>query len=256
MHNSSNKDIELITVEDLFFSYGEEEVLSNINLSIKGREYVGILGPNGAGKSTLIKIILGLLNPTKGSVKIFGKKPEEFTEKHKISYVAQTAINFDINFPATVLEVVLMGRYAKKGLFRGLDTDDKKHAEAALKHVEMWEYRNRLIGDLSGGQKQRIFIARALVSDPEIIFLDEPTTGIDAQTENEFYNLLRKLNSEFGLTLILVSHDTDRVIAETNRIICVDHRLVCDVGSKEFAHDERYKNIFEETYKHVHHPHA
>jgi zinc transport system ATP-binding protein len=204
----------IIEVNNVSFSYDNENVLKNINFQVHKGDYLGIVGPNGAGKTTLIKVMLGLLKPNYGSVKIL---------TNKIGYVPQKAISFDENFPATAKEVVAMGNFK-----------NKKSVEGAIEKVGMLEFKNKLIGELSGGQQQRIFIARALAADPDIIFLDEPTTGIDHKSQEEFYNLLRILNEQMGLTLVLVSHDIEKVLKEVMHVACIDHTLVCHSSPKDY----------------------
>lgn len=202
-------------MRDVSFSYGEHEVLEKIDLDIHRGDYLGVVGPNGAGKTTLLKIILGLLKPSSGSVKLMGK----------VGYVPQKATNFDTNFPATAYEVVLMGTYPQRGLFARVTDTDRANARKALEEVDMWEYRNRLIGKLSGGQQQRVFIARALAAEPEIIFLDEPTSGVDQKAQADFYHLLKRLNEKNGLTLVLVSHDIEAAKHDSMHIAHVNKTL-------------------------------
>jgi zinc transport system ATP-binding protein len=224
----------IVEVKDVYFSYDKEEVLKDITLDIHKGDYIGIVGPNGAGKTTFIKIVLGLLSPQKGSVRLFGKDIKEFKDWAKIGYVPQKATNFDVNFPATVKEVVTMGRYSNKGLFKRITGEDYKIVKEALKQVDMLDYEDKLIGDLSGGQQQRVFIARALAGKPEIIFLDEPTTGVDKQSQDEFYSLLKKLSEELDLTLVLITHDIERLLKEVMHIVCIDHTLFCHTSPEEF----------------------
>lgn len=223
-----------IEISHVSFSYGDAEVLHDITFAIHKGDYLGLVGPNGAGKTTLLRIMLGLLTPQTGRVMLFGTDARQFRDWSKIGYVPQKALHFDARFPATVFEVVLMGRSALRGLFRRFTKEDRMAAAAVLKTAEMWEYRDRLIGDLSGGEQQRVFIARALVTSPEIIFLDEPTTGVDAKSQEEFYALLRKLNQESQATLVLISHDIDRVVREAMHIACIDHTLVCHGSPEEY----------------------
>lgn len=226
----------IIELDGVSFSYTKgQDILHNISFTINAGDYTGIVGPNGAGKTTLLRIMLGLMRPQSGTVKLFGTELRSFRDWPRVGYVPQKVTNFDANFPATVAEVVLMGRFSRRGVGRGMTRDDREHAHAALEKVNMTEYADRLIGDLSGGQQQRVFIARALAADPEVIFLDEPTTGVDERTEQEFYALLHKLNHELGLTLVLVSHDLDRISHEAAHIICVNRTLVCDLPASEFA---------------------
>ncbi len=192
----------IIELQNVSFSYTNELVLKDITLSIHKGDYLGIVGPNGGGKSTFLKIILGLLKPNTGTVKL---------NTQNIGYVPQKT-NFDFNFPITAREVVAMGLYGKKGLFKFLGKSDFEKIDQALEQVNMQKFGGRRIGDLSGGQQQRIFIARTIVSDPEVIFLDEPTVGVDNETRNSFFELLKKLNDELNLTLVLITHDMDVIL--------------------------------------------
>ncbi len=246
----------IVEVERVSFSYGTDEVLTDITLNIHKGDYLGVIGPNGAGKTTLLKIMLGIIVPSRGSVKIFGTDIKEFNEWEKIGYVPQQATHFDANFPATVREAVLMGRYGRRGLLRKTNQEDRDAAMAALQQVGLGEYKDRLIGDLSGGQQQRVFIARALAGRPEIIFLDEPTTGVDQATQDEFYALLRKLNREFRLTLILISHDIERVAKEAMHIACIDRTLICHTSPEEFFKSDpscQCARILQKDITHNHH---
>ncbi|MBI3251451.1 MAG: metal ABC transporter ATP-binding protein [Candidatus Andersenbacteria bacterium] len=219
--------VNILSCRDVCFSYGIEDVLHDVNVVIQRGEYIGIVGPNGGGKTTLIKIFLGLLKPMCGFVQIFDQDISAFKDWPKIGYVPQKATNFDPNFPATVREVVLMGRYARRGLLRRVTAEDEGKAQDALSKVDMGAFSSRLIGDLSAGQQQRVFIARALASEPEVLILDEPTAGVDESTQKEFYALLRRLNTQHGITLILISHDLDVVGKQASRIIYVN-RTVTD----------------------------
>jgi len=207
----------LISLKNVSFKYENTLILNNVNFEIEKGDYVTIIGPNGGGKTTLLKLILGFIKPYEGEIKI----P---IEKKKIGYVPQKAVNFDQNFPATVSEVVAMGRIANKGLIKMLNKEDYDKIETALKFVEMWDKKDEKIGELSGGQQQRVFIARALCSEPEILILDEPTTGIDSKSRDNFYNLLRELNKK-GITLILVSHDVSAIVKDVNKVFCVNQNV-------------------------------
>jgi zinc transport system ATP-binding protein len=245
----------IIEVKNVSFAYGVEEVLSNISIDIHQGDYLAFVGPNGAGKTTLMKIILGLLTPQNGLIKLFGRNIKDFKNWQKISYVPQGVNNFDNNFPATVLEIVLMGRYGRKGLFKNTNAADLKIAAKAIEQVGLSGFKGRLIGDLSGGQKQRAFIARALCSEPEVIFLDEPTTGIDHRSQDEFYALLKKMNEELGITLVLITHDIERVLKEAMHIACIDHSLTCHSSPEEFLSESAAANIMGEKVKIISHHH-
>lgn len=245
----------IIEVKDLCFSYGKEEVLKDITFDIHQGDYLGVVGPNGAGKTTLIKIILGLLPLCCGSVKLFSHNIKDFREWSKVGYVPQKATSFDTGFPATVKEVVSMGRYAKIGLLKYASKKDKEVVESALQQVTMQDFKDRLIGDLSVGQQQRVFIARALAGSPEIIFLDEPTTGVDRASQDDFYALIKKLNQDLHLTVVLVSHDIERITKEAMHIACVDRTLVCHTSSEEFLKESSLLNISGQSVKIITHHH-
>src|SRR5699024_6913387 len=168
----------VLSLKNISFSYGDRQVLEDVNLSIPKGDFLGLVGPNGGGKTTLIKIILGLLKPDKGDVKILNEPLTSFKQWNRIGYVSQKANSFNKGFPATVFEVVSMGLTAKIGYFRFMRKKDKAKVLQAIKDVDMEEYTYENIGKLSGGQQQRIFIARALVGNPEILILDEPTVGV------------------------------------------------------------------------------
>lgn len=224
MHQVDHSE-NIISVDHVSFAYGDRVILDDINLSIHRGDYLGIVGENGSGKTTLIKIILDLQRPTSGTVKLFGKDIAGFKEWHRIGYVPQKVTSIDANFPATVEEVALMGRFARRGLFHNITDDDKEKVREALSNVDMWQHHDRLIGDLSGGQQQRVFIARALAGEPEVMFLDEPTVGIEQDIKRDFYALLRKLNDDLDLTVVLVTHDTESMTEEAMHIACVDKTL-------------------------------
>lgn len=244
---SVNHQKNIIEIENISFSYGSTPVLKNITLQIHQGDYLGIIGPNGSGKTTLLKIMVGLLKPTSGKVKLFGTDSRNFKQWSKIGYVAQKAINFDAMFPATVYEVVKMGANGKN------DPNRDEAITKALKQVEMFEYRDRLIGNLSSGQQQRVFIARALVGNPEIIFLDEPTVGVDVKNQEQFYLLLRKLNQELNITLILISHDIDVVAGEVTEFACINQTVVYYGEPKKFFMDNYLEKLYGKNIKQILH---
>jgi len=200
----------IIEIENVTFSYNGEKVLKNINLTVKKGDYLAVIGPNGGGKSTLIKLILGLIKPTKGKIKL---------HTLKIGYVPQYT-NFSLDIPITVLDVVLQGRLAKFKFF--YNEEDKKETLEKLKLVKMDGYKDKKISDLSGGERQRVLIARALVSNPEVLILDEPTSAIDVQGQKEIYDILKELK----MTKIMISHDLDFLLEGVNKVAWVNKTLV------------------------------
>ena len=206
---------------DLSFSYAGQEVLTGINFTVHPGDFVAIIGPNGGGKTTLVKLILGLLRPYEGTLRVNGKSPGRGGAV--IGYVPQQ-INHNHNFPASALDVVLMGRHSPEkrwAFFQG--EDDRRAALQALEKMDMEKYAERKITDLSGGQRQRVLIARALVTEPDLLVLDEPTASIDTKGQTVFFNLLKTLNKD--LTILVVSHDLLVVSSYAKSIACVNKRL-------------------------------
>jgi len=236
----------IIELKNVTFSYSQTEVVKDVSLQIHKGDYVGIIGPNGGGKSTLIKLMLGLLKPDRGQVELFGVDINKFKDWYKIGYVPQKKV-VEINFPITVEEVVAMGRYSKIGLLKIPTRKDKEKVNQALKQVDMLEFKSRNISDLSGGQQQRVFIARAMSSEPEIIFLDEPTVGVDIKTQKSFYSLLRKLNRELNLTLVLVSHELDVVAHESTEIGYINRTLEYFGEPEEFLKGKYFHELIGKT---------
>jgi zinc transport system ATP-binding protein len=231
-------EVEIVRLQDIRVNYGNIPALEDVTLSIFQYDFLGIIGPNGGGKSTLLKVILGLVKPYSGSVSVFGKPPEQ--ARSWIGYVPQR-LSFDHDFPVSVWDVVMMGRYGKTGFFRRYNRGDKTAAEKALARVGMRDYRNKQIGRLSGGQQQRVFIARALVAEPKLLLLDEPTASIDPTMQTEFYELLEELKK--SLTIVMVSHDIGAVSIYVDKIACLNLQLYYH-GSKEITPE-----ILEATYK-------
>lgn len=242
-----NHQKNIIEVDNISFFYGSSQVLKDISLKIHQGDYLGIIGPNGSGKTTLLKVMLGLLKPAKGKIKLFGTDARNFKDWSKIAYVSQKVINFDALFPATVYEVVRMGRYGKD------KKNDHETILDALKQVEMLEYRDRLIGDLSSGQQQRVFIARALAGNPEVIFLDEPTVGVDVKNQEKFYLLLRKLNQDLNITLILISHDIDVIANEVTEFACINQTVVYYGEPEKFFMDNYLEKLYGKNIKQILH---
>lgn len=216
----------IISIENVSFAYNKENVLQDIILSIDEGDFVGIIGCNGSGKSTLMKLLIGQLTPSKGKIKLFDEDLDKSSNLNRIGYVPQISLSSGANFPATVEEVVMTNLYSKIGFMRFPKKEHKEKVKAALKVVNMEDFSKRLIGNLSGGQQQRVMIAKALVSDPKIIILDEPTTGIDAASEAKLYALLEKLNKDSKITIVIVSHDFAKISKYTNKIFVVENNKV------------------------------
>jgi zinc transport system ATP-binding protein len=225
---------EIVSIENLWLFRGEHAILEDINLKLERADFLGLIGPNGGGKSTLLKVMLGLIKPDRGRIEIFGLSP--VAARGLVGYLPQKTI-FDQNFPVKVLEVVQMGRFSRTGLFHRYGPDDRKAAIRALEAVGMEDRSEREIGALSGGEQQRVFVARSLVSDPELLLLDEPTAGVDSAQQTEFYDLLCHLNRDLGIAIVLVSHDITAISKYVGKIACLNQRLYYH-GSRELSNED------------------
>jgi zinc transport system ATP-binding protein len=226
-----------VSIKGLWLYREDQVVLENINLEVCEGDFLGLIGPNGGGKSTLLKIILGLIVRIRARSRSWGKT--RFCQKH-VGYMPQKNI-FDQAFPVTARDVVLMGRYSKAGLFRRYSAEDRQAAADALRSVGMEGHAGTAIGSLSGGEQQRVFVARSLVSEPSLLLLDEPTAGIDAAQQREFYDLLSRLNEK--MTIIMVTHDLTAVSKHVSKVACLNQKLFCH-GSKELTAED-----IEQAYK-------
>jgi len=204
------------------FAYGNIPVLKNVDFAARTGDFVAMVGPNGGGKTTILKLILGTLAPVRGDIRIFGETPDPLRQGKRIGYMPQS-LKFDAQFPITVFEVVLLGRMATGHGWR-FTQDDRHAATMALAETGQQDLAERQFNSLSGGQRQRVLLARALVGEPELLLLDEPTANIDAEVENHLHELLLKLNRR--MTVLLVSHDLGFVSSLAERVICVNRNVV------------------------------
>ncbi|PYI55078.1 metal ABC transporter ATP-binding protein [Paenibacillus flagellatus] len=202
----------VVSLDNVSFHYEQRLVIEQLNFHILQRDFVGLIGSNGAGKTTLLRMIVGLLKPDEGEVRLFGTPLSKFRDWERIGYVPQKNA-FNPLFPATVREVVTSGLYGRKKLFRPIGRDDKKKVDDALHALSIEELADRRIGRLSGGQQQRVFLARALVNGPELLILDEPTVGIDSETQEHFFHMIRHMHQRHNITFLMVSHDLDMMHA-------------------------------------------
>jgi zinc transport system ATP-binding protein len=210
----------IIEVRDVWFYFNGVPVLQDVSLTVRGGDFVALLGPNGGGKTTLLKLMLGLLKPERGTIRVFGEPPRE--SSHRIGYMPQH-LHFNQNFPISVLDVVLMGRLRPSRGWSRYTQRDKRAAQQALERVEMGEFADRRVGELSGGQQQRVFIARALVDEPEVLFLDEPTASVDTKHQTDLFDILKQLNET--VTIIVVSHDIGIVSSHVKSVACVNQQV-------------------------------
>ncbi len=211
---------EVLAIRHVWAAYDEQTVLEDVTLSVEALDFIGIVGPNGGGKTTLFRVVLGLVQPTRGEVCILGKSIRQ--GRRHIGYVPQLTV-FDSDFPISVWEVVQMGRLSTRGLLQRYTDEDDEIVADALGQVEMLDQRDRLFADLSGGQRQRVYIARALATEPAILLLDEPLASVDPQVSSSIYDLLSVLNQ--SVTILMASHDIGAISAHVKSVACLNRRL-------------------------------
>jgi len=239
----------IVDVDNISFSYQAQRVLENVSLQLNEGDFAALIGPNGGGKTTLIKILLGLLKPTQGTIKLFGQTGTK--AKKSIAYVPQFA-NFRRDFPITVYETVLHGCLGRNGFFKFFSAEDKKAVEQAMFETDTWEYRNRPISDLSGGQLQRVLVARALAGKPKLLLLDEPTANIDERSERDIFDLFKELNKR--MTIIVISHDISFVSEYINRVFCLNKTLLKHEAKP--VDNVTIQKLYGEHISEVHHAHS
>ncbi|MFC6614072.1 metal ABC transporter ATP-binding protein [Halopenitus salinus] len=238
---ADNSSAPVVELEDVTFGYASTPVVRNVSLRIDAGEYVAVVGPNGSGKSTLMRLVLGLLRPDQGTARTFGELAHDFDDGSRIGYVAQRS-GAEREMPITVREVVKMGRFphVRFGL---LSAEDWRIVDRALETVGMGSFADRRITQLSGGQRQRAFIARALAGEADLLVLDEPTVGVDAESVEAFYALLESLNDS-GITVLLVEHDLGAVTDHAERVVCLDGGIRFDGDSEAFLESEALVEAF------------
>ncbi len=212
---------EIIRVENLWVDYDGRTVLEDVNLTVHPQDFIGIIGPNGGGKTTLLKVLLGLIQPTRGRVTIMGVDPAE--ARRFVGYVPQYS-ELDHAFPISVWDVAMMGRLGRRGVFQRYSDADREVVAEALRQVDMLQHRDRQMGQLSGGELQRVYVARALASTPEILLLDEPVASVDTRMVGSIYDLLQDLNQR--VTILLVSHDIGVVSSYVKTVACLNRLLI------------------------------
>jgi zinc transport system ATP-binding protein len=250
-----NRSDPLISVENISFHLNGLEVLRNISFAISPGDFLALIGPNGSGKTTLIRIILGILKPTEGRIVILGEEVNQFSQWRRIGYVPQKATHLDPYFPASVREVVAMGLLSQKRFPRFFSRPDEARIDRALEQVDMKPLKGRRIGELSGGQQQRVFIARAIVNGPDVLFLDEPTAGVDAETQARFYEMLAALNQEKGLTIVLITHDIGVITKHVNKVACLNQRLFFHGTHEDFCSSSMVQELLQGEHHLVCHRH-
>lgn len=244
-------DDTIVGLENVWVWRSGNLALKDVTLTIRQGKFIGLMGPNGGGKTTLLKTMVGLIKPDKGRVRVGGPLAKT------IGYVPQEE-NVDPEFPVTARDVVEMGLYGSLGPFPRIGAAKRESIGQALKLVRMEEFANRRIGELSGGQKQRVFIARAIVGEPRLLLLDEPTTGVDARARDDFYQLLSDLMVDLSFTIILASHDLEVVPARVDEIICINQSVFVHAPPDEVRDTDVFRRAYGcelEFMMHGRHPH-
>lgn len=234
----------VVELTGIWVSLHGRVILEGIDFVAHEGKFIGLIGPNGAGKTTLLRVILGLIKPDRGEVRVFGLNPSEMGKQaHIIGYVPQRS-RFDPLFPISVYDVVLMGRFCCIGLFRFPKKNDKELVAQSLKRVGLKGYENRPIGELSGGEQQRAFLARALCSQTKLLILDEPTSALDLPTRGEFYRLLNELQEDMGLTVIMVCHDLRALASCSNELFCINRTMHIHGDPKKVLNSHNLREVY------------
>jgi zinc transport system ATP-binding protein len=243
----------VLEVSDVTFAYADRPVVEGVSLDVEAGEFLGLVGPNGSGKTTLLELMIGLRRPDSGSVTLFGEPPHESKHGERIGFVPQDVATAKDEMPITVREVVRMGRYPRTLIGRFSDADRAAVADA-LRRVEIEDLADRRVGRLSGGQRQRVFIARALAAEADLLALDEPTVGVDAESREAFYDLLNELNEE-GMTIILIEHDIGIVTTHASEIACLNRELYFHGDPETFVETNALADAYGGSQSIVHHNH-
>lgn len=242
---------EIVVTEQLACCYREGRVLEDITFKVHQGDYVGIVGPNGSGKSTLVKALLGLVETCDGSASLFGTPLAGFTDWSKVGYLPQSLHLVNPVFPATVHETVGLGLLSLKSFPKRLNRNDRLMIDSTLDELGVFDLRNKLIGELSGGQLQRVLLARAIVNNPELLVLDEPTAALDPETRERFYDLIGSLNSSRGVTVMLVTHDSGAIGRHASKMLYLDKKILFYGSFEQFCHSPEMSSLFGEHSQHL-----
>jgi zinc transport system ATP-binding protein len=241
----------ILSVNNVCAGYGQGEVLHNISFVVEKDDYIALAGPNGAGKTTLVKTLLGLMDRYTGTAEIFGQDIRRYERWDRIGYLPQRVNAFNQLFPATVKEVVGLGLLSQKRFPKRFTKDDVTKILQTLDLMDLADLKDKLIGELSGGQQQRIFLARSLVSNPELLILDEPSTALDPPSRESFFELLKKLNMSKGITIILITHDISQIGQYANKLLYLDKKVVFYGSFADFCRSEEMSHYFGQFSQHL-----
>jgi zinc transport system ATP-binding protein len=243
--------VNVIEISDLSVRYHQHPVLEHISFSVFAGDYVAIAGSNGSGKTTLIKTVLGLTGEYSGAVRIFGQEIGHFSDHHRIGYLPQITHLSRQGFPASVREIIASGLMSLKRFPRRVEKKDKAAVERAMSLLQIGHLENKLIGRLSGGEKQRVFLARALVSEPELLILDEPTAALDPSARNELYETVSDLNRKLNVTVLMVSHDSGTVGQYASKLLYLNRHIVFYGSFQEFCKSDDMRRYFGRFEQHL-----
>ena len=241
----------IVSTKLLACSYREGRVLEDVSFRVERGDYVGIVGPNGSGKSTLVKALLGLVNICNGSAELFGVSLSSFSDWQRVGYLPQSLYLVNPVFPATVHETVGLGLLSRKSFPKSLNRGDKEKIDKTLDELGIYDLKLNLIGELSGGQLQRVLLARAIVNDPELLILDEPTAALDPETRERFYGMIADINRTRGVTVLLVTHDSGAIGQYASKMLYLDKRMLFYGSFDEFCLSPEMSSLFGEHSQHL-----
>ncbi|HEY3307362.1 MAG TPA: metal ABC transporter ATP-binding protein [Desulfuromonadaceae bacterium] len=242
---------EIVRTENLACSYRVGRVLEDVSITVEAGDYIGIVGPNGSGKSTLVQALIGLVAICEGKAFLFGTPSKHFCDWGRIGYLPQSLHLLNPIFPATVAEAVGLGLISQKKFPRKLTRHDREKVDVLLENLGVYSIRNKLIGELSGGQQQRVLLARALVNDPELLILDEPTAALDPETRERFYLQIAEINRSLGVTVLLVTHDSGAIGKYATKMLYLDKRVLFYGGFEDFCSSEEMSVLFGSHSQHL-----
>lgn len=241
----------IIEAKNISVNYGPSEVLKNISFKIERGDFVGLAGSNGAGKTTLVKALLGLLSLVNGEIELFGEREERFKDWQKIGYLPQKFSTINALFPATVEEIIGLGLLSTKKFPKRITAADRQKTKKLMAELGITEQSKKMLSELSGGQQQKVLLGRALISEPEVLIFDEPSTALDPNSRDAFFRLLQTLNKEKGITIILITHDTGYIGKYANKLLYIDRELIYFGKFSEFCSDHKMKSYFGEHEQHI-----
>ena len=241
----------ILEVNNLNFAYDKTPIISQVSFGVQKGDFIALAGPNGAGKTTLVKLILSLEEKQSGEIKIFGSDFKNNIPWPKIGYLAQRANLFNPLFPATVREVVALGLLSQKKYPKKINRPDNEKINQVLDLLDIQNLKHKSISELSGGQQQRVFLARALVSNPELLIMDEPSTALDPETRANFFELIKKLNQEHQTTIIIITHDTAQAGQYADKLLYLDKEIIFFGQFADFCHSPEMEKYFGHFAQHL-----